>query len=399
MRILFVAQAVSIHTARWISQINDQGWDLHVFDMLGSFPHAELGGVTEYSLLFPRKIPLPPAEPSYGHPFFMRHGWDPFPLSVLGFFTRRAFQGRVSRLASLIRKLRPDIIHSFELQTQSYCLLDVAKMLGGHLGAPWLVNTWGSDIFYYQRFPEHLEKIQDLLRQCDYLIPDCARDEALARAYGFKGRIPMILPGAGGYPIQAMRRSMSPGPVSARRVVMLKGYQGWAGRAIQALEALLLCQEVLEGYEIVVYAASPATVQRVRELRASNRLNVKVLPRSPHAELVKLFGRSRVAIGINETDGVPNAMLEAMTMGAIPVQSDTQSTSEWIQDGKNGLLVATNHPPVIAAAIRRALADDALVDGAAETNRNLMFERLDISTIKPKVIQMYRDIAGNSDAF
>jgi glycosyltransferase involved in cell wall biosynthesis len=398
LRILFVAQAVSVHTARWISQVNDQGWDLHVFDMLGSFPHAELGGVTEYSLLFPRKIPLPAAQPSYGHPFFMRHGWDPFPLSLLGFFVRRAFRGRVRRLASLIRKIRPDIIHSFELQTQSYCLLDVAKMLGGHLGAPWMVNTWGSDIFYFQRFPEHLEKIRDLLLQCDYLIPDCARDEALARAYGFKGKIPLILPGAGGYPIEDMRRSMSQGSVSARRVVVLKGYQGWAGRAIQALEALLLCQDVLERYEIVVYAASPATVQRVRQLHASSPLNLKVLPRSPHAEVVKLFGRSRVAIGINETDGVPNAMLEAMTMGAFPVQSDTQSTSEWIQDGKNGLLVAKNHPADIAAAIRRALADDALVDAAAETNRRLMLDRLDISRVKPKVVQMYRDIAGNGGA-
>jgi hypothetical protein len=27
-----------------------------------------------------------------------------------------------------------------------------------------------------------------------------------------------------------------------------------------------------------------------------------------------------------------------------------------------------------------------------------MFKRLDISTIKPKVIQMYRDIAGNGGA-
>jgi len=394
LRILFVAQAVSIHTARWISQVNDQGWDLHLFDMLGSFPHAELGGVTEYSLPIPRRIPVPPAEPTYGRPFFMRHGWDPFPLSLLGFFTRRLFRGRVRRLAGLLRRIRPDVIHSFELQTQSYRLLDVAKLLGGGLGAPWMVNTWGSDIFYFQHYPEHLEKIKALLGQCDFLIPDCARDEALARSYGFKGRIPMILPGAGGYPIQDMRRSVSEGSVSARRVVMLKGYQGWAGRAIQALEAFLLCQDALEGYEIVVYAASPATVQRVRQLQTSSRLNLKVLPRSPHAEIVKLFGSSRVAIGINETDGVPNAMLEAMTMGAFPVQSDTQSTSEWIRNGSNGLLVASNNPPAIATAIRRALTDDALMDAAAEANRKLMYERLDISKVKPKVIQIYREIAG-----
>ena len=393
LRILFVAQAVSIHTARWISQVNDQGWDLHLYDMLGSFPHAELGGVTEYSLPVPRRMPVPPAEPSYGHPFFMRHGWDPFPLSLLGYFTRRVFRGRTQRLAGLVRELRPDIIHSFELQTQSYRLLEVAQLLGGGLGAPWIVNTWGSDIFYFQRYPEHLEKIKDLLRQCDYLIPDCARDEALARSYGFKGRIPLILPGAGGYPIADMRRSMNGESPSARRVVMVKGYEGWAGRAIQALEGLLLCQDALQGYEILVYAASPATIERVRQLQASSRLNLRVLPRSPHAEMVKLFGRSRLAIGINETDGVPNAMLEAMTMGAFPVQSDTQSTAEWIRSGSNGLLVAKPDPTDIASAVRRALTDDTLVDEAAEANRKLVYERLDISKVKPRVIHMYREIA------
>jgi hypothetical protein len=62
------------------------------------------------------------------------------------------------------------------------------------------------------------------------------------------------------------------------------------------------------------------------------------------------------------------------------------------------LLVAKNHPADIAAAIRRALADDALVDAAAETNRRLMLDRLDISRVKPKVVQMYRDIAGNGGA-
>jgi glycosyltransferase involved in cell wall biosynthesis len=400
LRILFVAQAVSIHTARWISQINDQGWDLHLFDMLGSFPHAELGGVTEYSLLFPRKMPRPGAVPSYGNPFFMRRGWDPFPLSLLGFFTRRVFRDRVVRLAQLIRKLRPDIIHSFELQTQSYHLVEVAKLLGGELGAPWIVNTWGSDIFYFQHFPEHLEKIRILLGQCDYLIPDCARDEALARSYGFNGNVPLILPGAGGYPIKNMRRSVASGPPSNRRVVMVKGYQGWAGRAIDALEALRLCEDLLAGFEIVVYAASPATVQKVRELRASTGLRVQVLPRSPHAEIVKLFGISRLAIGINETDGVPNAMLEAMTMGAFPIQSDTQSTAEWIRNAENGLLVASNHPSDIAAAVRRALQDDGLVDRAAEINLTLVSERLDLAVVKPQVIRMYTGIrAGCVGAF
>jgi glycosyltransferase involved in cell wall biosynthesis len=389
-----VAQAVSIHTARWIRQLQGLDWDLHLFDMLGSFPHAELAGITEYSLLWPRRIPVRARPRSYGPGFFLRRGWDPFPLSLVGFVVRRAFQKRTERLAELIRRLQPDIIHSIELQTESYHLLDVARLLGGTLGAPWVVSTWGSDIFYFQQFPEHLNRIQALLAQCNYLIPDCARDEALARDYGFKGRVPLILPGAGGYPLDEMRAMMAAGPTSRRRLVMLKGYEGWAGRALNALEALKRCADSLHDYDIVVYAASPKVVLKVHELHTKTNLRIRILPRSPHAEILELFGKSRLAIGVNATDGVPNAMLEAMAMRAFPIQSDTRSTSEWITDGSNGLLVDPSDPADIAAAIRKALTDDTLMERAADLNSLQMDRRLDSSVVKPKVIQMYRDIAG-----
>ena len=40
MRVLFVAMADSIHTARWIRQLQGQGWDLHLFpvDTSGGLP-------------------------------------------------------------------------------------------------------------------------------------------------------------------------------------------------------------------------------------------------------------------------------------------------------------------------------------------------------------------------
>lgn len=393
LRILFVAQAVSIHTARWVSQLRDQDWDIHVFDMLGSFPHAELRGITDYSLLFPRRILLAGDEASYGHPFFLGRGWDPFPLSLFGFFIRRVFRNRTRRLANLIQRLRPDVIHSMELQTESYHLLNAASMLGGSLGAPWVVTTWGSDIFYFQRFPEHLDKIKRLLKSCDYLIPDCARDETRARELGFRGTIPLILPGSGGYPVREMRRRMSAGQVSSRRVIMLKGYEGWAGLASRAVSALEACADLLRSYEIVVYAASPEILPKIQALQAECGLTVRILPRSPHATMLEHFGRARIAIGVNSTDGVPNAMLEAMTLGAFPIQSDTQSTSEWITDGLNGLLVNPADPAQIAAAIRRGLIDDSLVEAAAQFNAELMLRRLDISIVRPKVIQMYQTIA------
>lgn len=390
LRVLFVAQAVSIHTARWISQVRDQGWDLHLFDMLGSFPHAELSGVTEYSLLFPRKIVRRDAGAGYGHPFFLRRGWDPFPLSVAGYFVRRLFRRRTERLRDLIRKLQPDVVHSMELQTESYHLLDAIRLLGGGLGAPWIVTTWGSDIFYFQRFPEHLDRIKQVLQQCNYLIPDCSRDVTLARECGFRGDVPLILPGSGGYRLDEMRRHMMPGPPSSRRVIVLKGYEGWAGRALTALAALELCAAVLQDYEVVVYAASPPVIRSLLEIQRRAHLRIKVMPRSPHEAMLKLLGRARVALAVNITDGVPNAMLEAMALGAFPIQSDTESTAEWISHGRNGLLVDPQSSESIAAAVRRAVNDDKLVDTAADYNVGQIRGRLDIAVVRPRVIEMYR---------
>lgn len=393
MRILFVAQAVSIHTGRWINQLRGLGWDIHLYDMRGSFPHPELRGITEYSLLLPRRIPS--AKPvSYGNPFFMKYGLDPFPLSLVGFFTRRIFHNRVRHLAQLIQKIQPDIIHSMEMQAESYPLLDVQKNLNGGFSVPWIVTTWGSDIFYFSKFPEHLEKIRKVLGHCDYLIPDCVRDEILARRLGFKGTVPLILPGAGGYPVSKMRALIRDASISKRRLIMLKGYQGWAGRADNALDAIESCSDVLKGYEIVVYLASSPVAQRVKTLQRTGTLNIKVLPHSPHHVILEHLGMARVAIGINLTDGVPNAMLEAMTMGAFPIQSDTGSTSEWIQNGVNGLLVAPSDPVDIAKAIRKAIRDDALVENAAKINHRQIFQRLDLSVVRPMVIEMYQAVGA-----
>ena len=59
-----------------------------------------------------------------------------------------------------------------------------------------------------------------------------------------------------------------------------------------------------------------------------------------------------------------------------------------------GLIVPPEDPEPIAAAIRRAVSDDALVDRAAELNARLVSERIDQKIIRPQVIAMYEKVAG-----
>lgn len=200
--------------------------------------------------------------------------------------------------------------------------------------------------------------------------------------------------GRAGIRSREMRLLTSPGKSSSRRVIVLKGYDGWAGHASKAVATLEMCAELLYNYDIFVYAASPTVLKGLSALRAHRSIRITALPRSPHSSILQLFGRARIALAVNVTDGIPNAMLEAMTMGAFPIQSDTQSTSEWITDGVNGLLVDPDNPESIAAAVRRAIEDDQLIDTAASHNVQLITERLDLAAVRPRVIDMYRTIAA-----
>jgi glycosyltransferase involved in cell wall biosynthesis len=106
------------------------------------------------------------------------------------------------------------------------------------------------------------------------------------------------------------------------------------------------------------------------------------------------MGRSRIAIGLALSDGTPNTMLEAMIAGALPIQSDTVSTREWI-NGNNGLLVPPESANAVAEALRRALIDDQLVNTAAELNARIAEECLERSHLRRKVLDMYRYVASH----
>jgi glycosyltransferase involved in cell wall biosynthesis len=122
-----------------------------------------------------------------------------------------------------------------------------------------------------------------------------------------------------------------------------------------------------------------------------------VLPPVKHSEIIALMGQARVALGVSVSDGVPNTMLEAMMMGAFPIQSDTVSTAEWISDGQNGLLVPPEDTKAISSAIRRALEDDELVDNAARLNSDLV-SRLERQKIQREVTDIYKYVYAKSRA-
>lgn len=382
----------SVHAARWVNQIADQGWDLHLFPVRDVLPHRDLRGVTVYS--FSTRRP-----PGLHHSVRLRGLWPlrraEYRLRLLGGRLFPRWNSRSTWLASVIRWLKPDIVHSQEIQNAGYLTLEARSKFRGKF-PKWIVANWGSDIYLYGRLPEHAEKIRAVMGACDYYHCECHRDLRLARQFGFNGEALPICPVSGGFDVESMRRLRQPGPPSARRVIALKGYQNWAGRALVGLRAIEMCADALKGYRLVIHLATPEVELAGRLLEANTGIpvefDVSATRKMKRADILRMHGSARVSIGLSISDAISTSLLEAMIMGAFPIQSNTGCGDEWLCQGKSGLLVPAEDPAAVAAALRLALADDGLVDRAAEINARVAYERLDVAVIKPQVVEMYRRV-------
>lgn len=393
MRILFVAMAESVHTARWIGQLTSGNWDIHLFPCTEGYVHPELRSVTVHGMLRLLPSEIHSSVRQTGLPWPFRRGRTRLP-QTLGRVAPESISQR-ARLVRTIRSLNPDMVHVLEMQRAGYLLLDTRNRMGEYAFPPLIYSSWGSDIFYFGRQPQHADRIRQFLALCDYYIPDCERDIPLTTALGFRGKVLGIFPVNGGFDVSRMQGLGEHRAVSSRKVIAVKGYHNaeYGGRALVALEAVRLCADVLTGYEVVIYSANQLIREMANQIAASTGIPVRVLPASPPDEITKLMGRARVAIGVGITDGTPCTMLEAMIMGAFPIQSDTISTAEWIKTGENGFLVPAENAESIASAIRRALADDSLVEHAAEINRGRVANLVDQNVLRPRIVEMYRKVA------
>lgn len=400
-RILFVATVFSPLAARWIRQLADTEWDVHVFGTHNTIhPLLRAENITVHVYAIGRVE-------NEGR-CYVREYRDRWPFvrgryrirKLFPLLSHLMFSDSSEYLLKIIRNIKPDFIHSLKMQNEVYMTFDAFQKLPISMRPKWIYSVWGSDIYLNRHLPDHIRIIETVLPDIDYLFADNPRDIDLALEHGFQGVVLGIMPTGGGYPIHQMRQKIV-NPPSKRRVIAIKGYQGLrTGQVITALEAIKLCGAIFSGYCIVIHSAigtyASGYIDQVRslaqEVSVKCQISIQFLPYSPPDSIWELLAQSRIHLAISKSDGTPNAMLEAMAVGAFPIQSDTGGLESWIESGKNGYLVPYDDVNRIAEAIIHALKDDHLVDQAAIKNYALTEERLDYDKLRDQVLNIYNNL-------
>ncbi len=378
MKILTVAMPY-VHFFRWLGQLRGQNDQVHYFDVMNKGKVAELAWTTQHGGWHRRKVP-----PVRGEYFLSRRAprLHERVLPLLEVTPAEAF----SRVLS---EVRPDVVHSFEMQTCTYPLL---QAMNAHPRIRWIYSSWGNDLFYYKTDPHHRRKLQGVLSRVDELFTDCKRDVGLAAELGFKGRYLGTYPGGGGYEVDALKKHVL--PRSERKTILVKGYEHKFGRGLTILRALEQCAAQLKPYTISIFGAHKPVIEAAERLRSSHGLHVRVVDRGTmidHEEMLRMAGEAKIYIGNAISDGIPNTLLEAMVMGAFPIQSDPGgATSEVLAHERNGLVI---RDPLDVGGLSRlivqALQDDAMQERAFVYNQQYARARLDQQWIREDVLKAY----------
>lgn len=375
----------SIHFTRWTDQLEDADHEVFWFNIHG----------TGYSNKIPwveQVVDWKQKYPNIKGRHFVKNK-IPFLYKLVSPLiekdTAKAFE-------NALQEIKPDVVHSFVLYISCVPILSVMKK---YQNLPWIYSSWGSDLYFFKNKPKYLKDIKKVLPRVNYLITDCKRDVAIAKDLGFKGTVLGTFPGGGGFQFNEVDKYIVK-PASERHTILVKGYQGRSGRSINVLKALLDIKAELKNYKVIVFGADAEVVAFSEKNNLEELLNFSIYRRTkflPHLEIMKLMGEALIYIGNSNSDGMPNTLLEAIAMGAFPIQSNPGgATEEVITNNENGFLIQNCEDiDEIKNLTLKAISNSKLIEKAFIINQMEIKPNYEREKVKQQVVAQYNLINKN----
>ena len=379
-RILVIGMLDSIHLARWLGQFKDQGYVFVIFPS------------KKYRQLHPdlKKLSGSNFKSSF---VLINHRLPKFISGYFDFISNKIILAmfrsdlRIKQLQKVIDKYQFDYIHACEIQGAGYLLDSVNS--DSLINTKTIITNWGSDIYFFQEFPEHIKRIKSILSKANYYSAECERDYKLASAYGFTGKFLPCIPNAGGFEVDmAGKNSVS---TSKRSQVLIKGYGGLFGRSDLAISLIPEISNRFPNITFHVYSATQDTIAKIKEhpLEIQQKIRITTVDKKlSHEEMLKEFLRSRVYIGCSISDGISTSFIEALICGTFPIQTDTSCANEWADKGAIASIVPLDSSRVMNAVVE-ALENNQLVDHSSMKNQEIAMKYLSKEVISKAALNFY----------
>ena len=330
MKILFLSDAGTYHTHRWVNYFVDRGHRCHLVTLdQGMKTKAE-----EFLL------------PAKRLPDFLR-----YPLSV----------GTIKRI---VAEIKPDLINAHFVP--NYGL--IGALLKFH---PLVISTWGSDVLISpEKSLLHKLRARYVLSRADLVTADA---EVSARAVcnlGVESARVLVSPmGVEESLLGRQKRRKKPYllVLSNRRLEPLYDLATLL-RAVPQVR-----KEAQKEVRFVILGDGSQKDQlavMARELKVEKSVEFKGAV--SRERLLDYYRESDIYVSTSRSDSTSVSLLEAMNFGLLPIVTDIPGNREWIGEGKNGFLFPAGDHRSLAQRIIHAAGDFDQRTEFAERNAEII---------------------------
>jgi len=279
----------------------------------------------------------------------------------------------------------------------------------GYAGAwanyhPLSISSRGNDFtFWAQASFLHRKFVELAMKRADLHIAECARDEVLARAYGFGPSKPSLVSHLGvdleEFRVRPRRMSLRHKlaiPPDVPLIINTRGAGLWYNLDVFLKGIPLVLAKFPEARFLVRLDGSGASSMVMRRLVDKLGIggNVHFFPYVDHSEMAGYLAAADIIASLSRADGVPVSMLEGMACGAVPVMSRQPAIAEWIEDGWNGYLVDPEEPRQLAEAIIRLLSNREKMAQFRKRNLELVRRGADVRVNARRILEAMTSLAS-----
>nr|WP_288836680.1 glycosyltransferase family 4 protein [uncultured Flavobacterium sp.] len=381
MKILMVSMPC-LHFFRWAEQLQDSGHEVYWFDVTDGGKKAERIDWVKQTVGWKHRLDYP------GRYFFKKR------IPKLYTFIQKFNERDCAKVfEEKILEIQPDIVHSFELKISC---IPIFSVMNKYKNIKWIYSSWGSDVYYFKNLNIKEKIFREIIQRIDFLISDCYRDYEIVKKNGFNNHFLGVLPGNGGidFPVK-QSKLLKP---EMRDTILIKAYNDGVGKGIEILKSLngeLI--ELLMKFKIVLFGANQEIIDFIKKNNQFEKLNITVFTKEnsiSNNELLQIMNNSYLYIANSLSDGLPNALLEAIGMGCFPIQSNPGNVmAEIIEHGENGFLI--NNPldhQEINNWINLALTNHNLIEKSFHSSVKKARIRCNRKELKKTISEIYNQV-------
>jgi len=281
----------------------------------------------------------------------------------------------IKKYQTILEREKPDIIHIHQISTHSLLLIKALKR--SKLSIPVVVTAWGSDVLLVPQNGRLYKKmVQYALNQGDVFTAD---------AQFLADEMQKLTPKKLKTSIANFGINVEKIPIKKKNIIYSNRSHNPLYRIDKIIIAFSKFVQQHSDWQLVV-AATGTETENLKQLCKTLEIESKVeflgwVDAKTNSEN---YAKAKIWVSIPISDATSVSLLEAMSLGCIPAVSDLPANKEWIENGKNGIIVANiDHDFISAALLLNSNTvfeiNKEIIDckGTKEVNRKIFYQVYD----------------------